>query len=301
MRGVQFALLFAILTQRVLLLDWPPDPFEIETVLQPAAIDWTVPSKRMSSDLILDWYSCHEGNVCENGTNIRFAHVEHLPVMKVTPAQKRKERLRDMNLLQDDAQERLDSFERVSIIQRFRWDTTRLFLQAYNSRRNANVLAGLSDLQLQRALANALFQPSATVRERMSKVDLIGRRYVALHIRTDGEGSAAECSQRVFNGDLRCFRLARLEAEAEEGGDGAGNQGAERRAAGASYRQDRVEAGESGIAAAAAGHVCGRVCGPVHVVERLRAVEQRVGLQQRGMAAGQRRAVRAVEAAVKLR
>lgn len=49
LRGIRFALLLAVLTDRALFLDWPVDPFPLTAGVIPASLDWTLPSHLAAS------------------------------------------------------------------------------------------------------------------------------------------------------------------------------------------------------------------------------------------------------------
>lgn len=173
-RGFQFALLLAILMKRLFLLDSPQsvhNPFELQTALRPASIDWRPPRRiAYTSSIHLNW---------------RTRDFSQLPLPFGNM----------LNLSTGDFITELARFPDVAIAETFRYEAHRAAL--------ANPLLGgrFPDLQgeaiahpdLLRMLTKMLFRYRESVVQQAASIGLNTRMpYIAVHARTGEEVGESE-------------------------------------------------------------------------------------------------------------
>ena len=188
MRGIQVAFLLAIITKRVFLIDWPTDPFPIQTVMYPARIDWTMPKAYMSSknvDLYLDWYSCIKSLPCGSRTNLRFPNFHYLPMRNASvPLRKLSSTTPpSVDIHKDNLYQLWLPYNIIRVTERLIPSAIRALQDNKHLKPYLGSLQHLSSLNIQRLLLQTLFAPSKDVQHRMRGFRLQNTPYIGIHIR----------------------------------------------------------------------------------------------------------------------
>lgn len=211
-RGIQFALLLAIVSNRVLFVNWPQDHFALDVALTPALIDWRPP---LSVDLsqnwtTLDWFRCTKLETCPMDTNLPN------DTMLVSPNIDHPY----IDISRDSISKLHAAFNNLSITSRQPSVSIEKVL------RNPHVSAIFKDIhpefiplrEIIRLLSRTLFQPSNDVLSMMraSMPRYAKQPYIGIHMRTGDDlnestmGRFVQLSQyrdEGIHGILNCARL----------------------------------------------------------------------------------------------
>lgn len=183
-RAIQFSMLLAIATKRLLLIEWPDNPFSFKSVMMPSVIDWS-PVVSLDVD---NWPILEE----EEWPKMQWNREPQLSIGNGS-----RDKTFGTNL---EAEKVLDIVNfRDHLIFSYRASENSTFLFS----KNKYVFDDLLDLQggyicetvLHRTLLKVLFRPTELVTTAMRKLigdKVIKNGYVAVHVRTgDGLGESA--------------------------------------------------------------------------------------------------------------
>lgn len=243
LRGVQFAYILAAATRRVLLVDMT-DPAAISAVLEPAAVDWTLPPElaarhRRAAKLYyldvprLPWWACYGERTCHMKHHV--ANVSDLPAVPVRPVHAEKDiDPASFDLLTVDFAS-VNKRRRLVAVETRLWPVVGYFLINPHFRKALlgnqassyeNIAQNTSETALLRAIAHALFRPSKRVSSALrSSWQALGDPYDAVHARLGGDfGEQRDSRFHAINKDLQktartvldCLALQRKEAGLNE-------------------------------------------------------------------------------------
>ena len=200
-RGIEFAFLFAIVTNRLFFIEWPADPFPLNATLIPNLINWQLPPSVSSTKWgKLDWYHCVTGHPCNRKHSIPFDELLPDPSLN-----------KSFNLSRDDITNVLEGYDSLVISTRALPISIHKLLRNDYIRTRFKDLAhvenkmnfGIHNTQIQRFLLSSLFLPSKDVETRIEKIftsEHLQTGYVSIHVRTGLEfGEGQKNRFREFN------------------------------------------------------------------------------------------------------
>lgn len=177
-RGIQFALLMAILTNRLFLIDWSVAPYPLQNSLSPALINWIVPETIRVPELPhLNWEYC-ESPECPPQLEARVKDTGILTAPDFGRPL--------VNLSTDNLAFALKNYSNLAVSVRFPPPTLKNFTaNPYYARLLAPIAKPGTDLMpLQRHLVRMLYTPSHNLTNRICQSPLANEtKYFSVHIR----------------------------------------------------------------------------------------------------------------------
>lgn len=191
-RGMQVALMVAILTQRMFFIQWPSEEYQLIDAMSPNIIDWRIPPpiKYSMSKLswpMLNWFICNYPQRRTRCVPPRFL----VPMPQFLP--NINSSLPTLNAFTDDIVQRLSIFKDVYLACRLPVSVINAFLSnPYISPVVPDLVPQkVSSILLQRLLTGILFRPSVAtatvIADTMTSDFLHAKGYIGIHGRTGVE------------------------------------------------------------------------------------------------------------------
>lgn len=183
-RALHFSLLLAIVTKRMLFIDWPDQPFPFDLVVVPAAINWNLPfkieTKTWPSFSHEQWPFLELNRHMEN--NLSDSEAEQtLPKLYEKIALDTP-----IDLSKKCVQQELKNVPDFVLYSRATPASTVKLSRNNRSMKEFKDLKRVGALYLQRLLLNALFSPSLFVKSELhNRLGLLRQKeYISIHVRT---------------------------------------------------------------------------------------------------------------------
>lgn len=185
LRGIQFSLLFSIITQRFFLIDWPNSPHNFSEAVIPALINWKVPNglnhENWQSLAHYKWPTLQWVVTCSSASHC--SNVSHPASMASNLSTD------DLNLTSADDLNSLNHFQNLTIFANSTFNSVSMltkmeYLMVPFQDLDPNKI-GLT--KLLRTLLQIIIQPSPIVTARLKELKMFGVKkapYLSAHIRT---------------------------------------------------------------------------------------------------------------------
>lgn len=183
-RALHFSLLLAIVSKRMLFIDWPDQPFPFELAVVPALIDWRLPSEIESRTWPIfshdQWPLLESNSTSKNHLKESGSQSTLLQVPEEIPTNTR------IDLSKACIQSELKTDPDFVLYSRATPTSTLKLARNNKTMKSFEDLQIVGGLFLQRSLLNALFSPSQFVKSEIEKHLYVLRQksYVSVHVRT---------------------------------------------------------------------------------------------------------------------
>lgn len=180
-RGIQFSLLLSIVTKRLLLIDWPEQPFPVTDAIEPSLINWTVPLNfKYKDNVVLLHTAWPYVDVRQpNDPSKKYAY-RNLSTLT----------LNSIDLRKEDFISALNEYDILSIWSSATLRSVTSFVETPLMHKLFQDLTPkhLSKIVIQKMLLQILFQPSISVQAKIENtLKKLPDSYISVHARTGGD------------------------------------------------------------------------------------------------------------------